>query len=174
MISAVGHEPDVTISDYVADRRASTPSNATEIAVPDQAEERDMLAALGIRSSQATDKRLKHLRTELENYRSRRVLRDAAAPIEDRRLELDHLRDKLAAVMENELAGKRRAQVKLASSLDAMSPLRVLTRGYSLVQNEEGALVSSVKTITCGARLRLRLSDGSAGCIVESIEEDRQ
>ena len=172
VISAVGHEPDVTIADYVADARASTPSNAAEIAVPDRTEERDMLAAYAIRSSQAMDKRVKQLRSALESLASRRVLRDAAAPIEDRRLELDHLRDKLAAAMGNELSAKRRSQVALAASLDAMSPLRVLTRGYAIATDAQGSLVSSVKSIRPGTRLRLRLSDGCAGCSVENIEED--
>ena len=173
VISAVGHEPDVTISDYVADARASTPSNAAEIAVPDRSEEMDMLSGFSIRSSQAMDKRLKNLRTELDSYRSRRVLRDASAPIDDRRQELDYLRDKLGSAMERALAEKRRAQVRLAASLDAMSPLRVLTRGYSIASDEHGKLVWSVKTLKSGAPLRLRLSDGSADCRVESIEEDQ-
>ena len=172
VISAVGHEPDVTISDYVADRRASTPSNAAEIAVPDAAEERGGLASLSIRASQAMDKRLRQLRTELDNLRSRRVLRDATAYLDDRRLELDHLRDKLAAVMESELGRKKREEVRLAAALDAMSPLRVLTRGYAVASDEQGAIISSVKTLRTGARLRLRLSDGSADCAVESIREE--
>lgn len=172
VISAVGHEPDVTISDYVADRRASTPSNAAEIAVPDVSEEREALASLSIRASQAMDKRLRQMRSELENLRSRRVLRDAGAYLDDRRVELDHMREKLGAVMENELGRKRREQVRLAAALDAMSPLRVLTRGYAVASDEKGRIVSSVKTIGTGARLRLKLSDGSAYCRVESVNEE--
>ena len=172
VISAVGHEPDVTISDYVADCRASTPSNAAEKAVPDASEERQALASLSIRASQAMDKRLRQMRSELENLRSRRVLRDAGAYLDDRRVELDHMREKLGAVMENELGRKRREQVRLAAALDAMSPLRVLTRGYAVASDEKGRIVSSVKTIGAGARLRLKLSDGSADCMVESIIEE--
>ena len=173
VISAVGHEPDVTISDYVADRRASTPSNAAEIAVPDAAEEREGLSSLSIRASQAMEKRLRQLRTELENLSTRRVLRDAGAYLDDRRVELDHLRDKLAAVMENELGRKKRDEVRLAAALDAMSPLRVLTRGYALATDGKGRIVSSVKTLRPGERLRLKLTDGSADCAVESIHEER-
>ena len=172
VISAVGHEPDVTISDYVADRRASTPSNAAEIAVPDASEERQALDSLSIRASQAMDKRLRQMRSDLENLRSRRVLRDAGAYLDDRRVELDHMREKLGAVMENELGRKRREQVRLAAALDAMSPLRVLTRGYAVASDENGRIVSSVKMIGTGARLRLKLSDGSADCRVESVNEE--
>ena len=170
VISAVGHEPDVTISDYVADARASTPSNAAEIAVPDMTEEREALYSCGIRASQAMDRRLKQLRTELEQFRSRRVLQDASAYLDDRRIELDHLRDKLISAMENELARKKHNQVALAASLDAMSPLRVLTRGYTMATNESGEIVWRTADLTPGDRLRLRLSDGSAAVTVDSID----
>ena len=170
VISAVGHEPDVTISDYVADARASTPSNAAEIAVPDMTEEREALYSSGIRASQAMDRRLKQLRTELEQFRSRRVLQDASAYLDDRRVELDHLRDKLISAMENELARKKHNQVALAASLDAMSPLRVLTRGYTMATNESGEIVWRTADLTPGDRLRLRLSDGSAAVTVDSID----
>ena len=174
VISAVGHEPDVTISDYVADRRASTPSNAAEIAVPDASEQRQALASFSIRSAQAMDKRLKQLRGEVETLRARRVLRDAGAYLDDRRIELDRLREKLAAVTESELSRKKREQVRLAAALDAMSPLRVLTRGYAVASDEKGAIVTSTSMIRKGSRLHLRLSDGSADCSVESVNEENQ
>ena len=172
VISAVGHEPDVTISDFVADRRASTPSNAAEIAVPDASEQRQALASCSIRAAQAMDKRLKQMRGEIDSLRTRRVLRDAGAYLDDRRMELDHLRDKLGAVMESELGRKKNEQVRLAAALDAMSPLRVLTRGYALASDERGAIVSSTKMIRKGSRLRLKLADGSADCSVERINEE--
>ena len=174
VISAVGHEPDVTISDYVADRRASTPSNAAEIAVPDAAEIRDALETCAIRASQATAKKIKQLRLTLENLRSRRVMRDGSVYIDDRRLELDRMRDKLISAMEGKLSEKRREQVRLAASLDAMSPLRVLTRGYAVATDLGGAPVKSVDDLKEGDRLRLRLSDGSADCRVESLEKEKE
>ena len=174
VISAVGHEPDVTISDYVADRRASTPSNAAEIAVPDASEQRQTLSSFSIRSAQAMDKRLKQMRGEIETLRARRVLRDAGAYLDDRRIELDRLRDKLGAVMESELGRKKHEQVRLAAALDAMSPLRVLTRGYSVASDENGVIVTSTNMIRKGSRLRLRLSDGSADCTVESVKKEKQ
>ena len=173
VISAVGHEPDVTISDYVADRRASTPSNAAEIAVPDASEERTALESYGIRASQAIDKQVKHLRTELKSLSTRRVMQDAGAYLDDRRIELDHMRDKLAASMEAQLAQKAREQAGLAAALDAMSPLRVLMRGYAIAAQESGETVRSVKQLQIGQSLRLRVSDGSAKCMVNEIIEEK-
>lgn len=173
VISAVGHEPDVTISDYVADRRASTPSNAAEIAVPDASEERTALESYGIRASQAIDKQVKHLRTELKSLSTRRVMQDAGAYLDDRRIELDHMRDKLAASMEAQLAQKTREQAGLAAALDAMSPLRVLMRGYAIAAQESGETVRSVKQLQIGQSLRLRVSDGSAKCMVNEIIEEK-
>ncbi|MBQ6397080.1 MAG: exodeoxyribonuclease VII large subunit [Oscillospiraceae bacterium] len=173
VISAVGHEPDVTISDYVADRRASTPSNAAEIAVPDASEERTALESYGIRASQAIDKQVKHLRTELKSLSTRRVMQDAGAYLDDRRIELDHMRDKLAASMEAQLAQKTREQAGLAAALDAMSPLRVLMRGYAIAAKESGETVRSVKQLQSGQSLRLRVSDGSAKCTVNEIIEEK-
>ena len=173
VISAVGHEPDVTISDYVADRRASTPSNAAEIAVPDASEERTALESYGIRASQAIDNQVKHLRTELKSLSTRRVMQDAGAYLDDRRIELDHMRDKLAASMEAQLAQKAREQAGLAAALDAMSPLRVLMRGYAIAAQESGETVRSVKQLQIGQSLRLRVSDGSAKCMVNEIIEEK-
>jgi len=173
VISAVGHEPDVTISDYVADARASTPSNAAEIAVPDSAEEREALEGYFIRASQSMKKRLKFLRSELNGLSNRRVMRDAGAYLDDRKIELDHMRDKLVSVMENRLGLSRREQVRLAAALDAMSPLRVLTRGYAIATDEDGEIVQSVKSLHGGQKLRLKVSDGSADCTVNEIHEEK-
>ncbi len=169
VISAVGHEPDVTISDYVADRRASTPSNAAEIAVPDQNEIAELLNSLDIRSHQAVRKLLTQLRERLNSYRQKRVLTDPSASIDNRRISLDYSRDRLCAAQERILAGKRQQYVRLASSLDAMSPLRVLSRGYAVASDEAGATVRSAAQLRRGERLRLRFADGGADCRVEEL-----
>ena len=171
VISAVGHEPDVCISDYVADRRASTPSNAAEIAVPDRQEIRDALASYEIRARQAMAKQLKSLAQRLEALRGKRVLTDPEVYLDNRRQDLDRMRDRLLAVQERQLAAKRQRFVKLGASLDAMSPLRVLSRGYTVSLDSRGKTVKSVKEIVPGDRLRLRFSDGQAGCLVERVEE---
>lgn len=169
VISAVGHEPDVLISDYVADRRASTPSNAAEISVPDWREMRDSLDSLDIRSRQAVQKKLSQLAQRLDNLRTKRVLNDPTVYIDNRRLELDYRSEKLAAALERELAGKRRSFETLGASLDAMSPLRVLSRGYSIAEDQKGRVIRSVKELTPGGSLSVRLRDGRADCLVEKI-----
>ena len=174
VISAVGHEPDVCISDYVADRRASTPSNAAEIAVPDRNEMRDTLEGYSIRSRQAMEKQLKSLGQRLEALRSKRVLTDPEVYLDNRRMDLDRFRDRLLAAQERQLAGKRQSFVKLGAALDAMSPLRVLSRGYTVSLNSRGETVKSVRDISAGDRLRLRFSDGQAECLVEHVEEGEE
>ena len=170
VISAVGHEPDVTISDYVADRRASTPSNAAEIAVPDQREISDLLAGYDLRTSQAMRKRIGSLRDRLEAVQARRVMTAPTAHIDQRRMELDRSRERLAAAEEQILAKRRQQFVALTASLDAMSPLRVLTRGYAIPTDEAGNVVRSVTEIRTGDRLSLTMSDGSLGCLVDDVK----
>ena len=170
VISAVGHEPDVTISDYVADRRASTPSNAAEIAVPDQREISDLLAGYDLRASQAMRKRIGSLRDRLEAVQARRVMTAPTAHIDQRRMELDRSRERLAAAEEQILAKRRQQFVALTASLDAMSPLRVLTRGYAIPTDEAGNVVRSVTEIRTGDRLSLTMADGSLGCLVDDVK----
>ena len=173
VISAVGHEPDVTISDYVADRRASTPSNAAEIAVPDKNEILDVLRSYDIRSAQAMTKLLDRLKERLSSLESKRVLSDPSVYIDNRRIELDHGRDRLISAQERVLSAKKQSYVRLAASLDAMSPLRVLSRGYAIASKQDGEPVRSVKRLEAGEHISLRLADGSADCLVESVSDKR-
>ena len=173
VISAVGHEPDVTISDYVADRRASTPSNAAEIAVPDKNDMLDVLRSYDIRSAQAMTKLLDRLKERLSSLESKRVLSDPSVYIDNRRIELDHGRDRLISAQERLLSAKRQSYVRLAASLDAMSPLRVLSRGYAIASKQDGEPVRSVKGLETGEHISLRLADGSADCLVKSVSDKR-
>ena len=172
VISAVGHEPDVTISDYVADARASTPSNAAEIAVPDWHEMREVLDSLDIRSRQAMQRKLSQLKQRLDSLADKRVLTDPSVYIDNRRMELDHTRDRLLAAEERRIASGKQAFVRLASALDAMSPLRVLRRGYSLAEDGEGRTVKSAGQLKAGDRVRLRFADGGADCTVDSVTRE--
>ena len=171
VISAVGHEPDVTICDFVADRRASTPSNAAEIAVPDRQEIADYLYGYELRLRQGMDRLLGEKRRRLELQASRPVLKDASAFVDLRRLELDRLCERLSSAGVRQLAGKRNRVTHCAASLDALSPLKVLARGYGIVRDREGKPVTSVSQLQPGDRISLRMKDGLAECIVEKREE---
>lgn len=168
VISAIGHEPDVTISDYVADRRASTPSNAAEIAVPDVNEFYDILSSYGIRAGQAVSKSLSRRRDRLQTLASARVMKDPVTSISNRRIALDYTRDRLIAAQESIIGAKKRQYVKLSASLDALSPLKVLGRGYAIVSDSSDNMVKSANSLRAGDKLRLRFSDGSAECTVDT------
>ena len=170
VISAVGHEPDVTISDYVADVRASTPSNAAELAVPDINEFTEGLHSYEIRSRQAMAKRLAALRTKLDSISGKRVMQNPAASIDNRRIELDRSRDRLLSAQEHILSEKKHEFVRLTAALDAMSPLKVLSRGYSITTGSGGKNIKSVNEIHAGDKLTVRLADGTAGCTVDNVE----
>lgn len=196
VISAVGHEPDFTIADFVADLRAATPSNAAELAVPDEAEQRELLENLRARAGHAAEKELSARRARLEDMASRRVVQNPAAYIDQKRLELDgvsgamladferlltqkkaacqRLSSALPADFDRLLAEKKNAYGRTAATLDALSPLKVLGRGYAIAEDAQGAPVSSVRQLQPGDTLELKLSDGSASCAVESVKKERK
>ncbi len=192
VISAVGHEPDVTIADYVADVRAATPSNGAELAAPDQNEERARLAQLSGRLARALQGRLTAGRRELNRLKSSRALQNIKTPIQDRRLAVDDLRRRMGLALRSgtdrerqrlnaqrarlplalnaKLARQRGQLGRLAAGLDAMSPLKVLGRGYAIARRGED-VVSSVAQVKPGDRLDVLVSDGALHCEVKEKEE---
>ena len=172
VISAVGHEPDVTIADYVADLRAATPSNAAELAAPDSAELREAIASAGARLYQAATKQIKSRRTALDDLASRRVMQSPTGFIDQRRLELDSVRLRLDTVAERRISASRAQYAALAAKLDAMSPLKVLARGYSIALNGEGRALRGASELAAGDKIRLLLARGEAECTVDSVKGD--
>lgn len=172
VISAVGHEPDVTIADYVADVRAATPSNGAELAVPDASELRDALGSDAVRISQAVKKRLELARRRLEDLRSRRVMRSPTGYLDQRRMELDMQRAHLLAAQERRVADVKHALVRLTASMDALSPLKVLSRGYAIASGSGGAVLRRAADAEIGEKINVRLGDGSLGCRVEERKEN--
>ena len=169
VISAVGHEPDVTISDFVADLRAATPSNAAELVAPDVSELRQALLSARARLDQAVDRGLSQRRSALTELASRRVMRSPTGFIDQRRLELDAVRMRLDAAATRQLNRQRQEFSRLAAKLDALSPLKVLGRGYSIALDAEGRAVREAGALRPGDKLDLRLSKGGARCLVESV-----
>ena len=172
VISAVGHEPDVTISDYVADVRASTPSNAAELVVPDWREVSEYLDSLQIRCDQSMDILLDKLSERLRNMSNKAVLTDPLAHILNRRTTLSHLGERLCSAQERRVLADRQKFVKLASALDAMSPLRVMARGYAIANDSEGNNIVGIESVNVGDHIKVNFSDGSANCLVESLERN--
>jgi len=167
IISAVGHEPDVTISDYVADLRAATPSNAAELAVPDVSELRETLSSQEVRTMQGMRKKLSETKSRLSDLGSRRVLQNPTAYIDQKRLQLDSTHNALISRAERLLNGKKQAYIKYAASLDALSPLKVLGRGYSIATDLSGTPISSAEGVSVGDKLRVSLSRGVLLCTVD-------
>ena len=171
VISAVGHEPDVTIADFVAAARASTPSNAAEIAVPDQAELLRYLQDSAVRLAQAETGRIGIQRQRLEELSRKRVMRDQLAYVQDKRMVLAHVQQRLGDVAERTVSRKRERFGALAASLDAMSPLKVLGRGYAMVQDEEGTVVKSWREAPAGTKVTVTLGEGRLDCHVDRARE---
>ena len=172
VISAVGHEPDVTISDFVADVRVSTPSNAAEIAVPDQVELRRLLRDRQARMEGSETARLETLRQRLTELAGKRVMRDQMAYVQDQRMELVHLQKRLGDLASALLARKRQRFAALAASLDAMSPLKVLGRGYAMARGADGTILKSWRDVTPGDAVQVTLGEGGfTATVVEPIKE---
>ena len=168
VISAVGHEPDVTISDYVADRRAATPSNAAELAVPDQMEIREALQSRDIRMAQALRKKLELLSRRLEELAKRPALTDPEVYLGAKRMALDYARERLGSAGDRLLAEKRKNQGTLAAKLDTLSPLKVLGRGYSIAQ-KDGKNIRRAGDVGVGDAIEVKLAEGSLGCVVQEV-----
>lgn len=173
IISAVGHEPDVTISDYVADLRAATPSNAAELAVPDQDALRQNLDAISSAMASTLNRQLKAAERHLQLLSSSPTLRSPTGYLDQRRQSVELLKNRLIAAQNQNLSKAKQHYISVISKLDAMSPLKVLTRGYSMVRNDSGEVIRSVEQVTIGEEIRIHLSDGTLSATVVSKEEEK-
>lgn len=174
VISAVGHEPDVTISDLVADCRASTPSNAAEIVVPDQGELRRKLQTLSERMSKNQRHKIDVYDRRLQELQRKRVLADPMAFLQDRSMQLDFTQEKLVTAVERVLESYTHRFTHAAASLDAMSPLRVLRRGYCVAQKEDKTILRSCLQAEPGESISLRLADGRLQCVVTKKGDEHE
>ena len=171
VISAVGHRPDVTIADYVADTSAHTPTDAAEIAAPDAADVRLSLRQSDIRLEQAVSTRLALLSRRLRELAGRPVMADPAVYFSGKRQMLDWQTTKLCAAMDRRVGEERRRFAGTAARLDALSPLKVLTRGYAVVE-KDGTPVRRTEEARPGERIDVRLADGALGCTVEEVRKN--
>lgn len=172
IISAVGHEPDVTISDYVADLRAATPSNAAELAVPDREALLQNLDAAASAMAAALSHQLRNARQRLDVLSGSAALSSPTGYLEQRQEQLEHLKSRLIAAQNQMLQQKRNRFVSCTAKLDAMSPLKVLSRGYSIVNAEDGAILRSVRQTAPKQQISVMLADGTITAIVSEIKEE--
>ena len=174
VISAVGHEPDVTISDFVADLRAATPSNAAEMAVPQSSEILDRLKESGHRIDSAVDKKLRLCSQRLTDLSSRRVMETPDAFLLLRRLDLDALARQLESAENSRLHEHKQRFIGLASALEAMSPLKVLSRGFSVTTDERGRVLRNSLDAEIGELIHIRMEHGGLDCRVEQRTEEQK
>lgn len=170
VISAVGHEPDVTISDFVADLRAATPSNAAELAVPDREAIVQTLDSMENAMAASLNRQLKNARQHLNVLSASSTLQSPAGYLQQKEKQLELLTNRLTAAQNRNIAGIRQRYISLVSKLDAMSPLKVLMRGYAMTQTESGELVRSTQQVEPGDRIHISLSDGKLTATVVEKE----
>ena len=174
VVSAVGHEVDFTICDFVADLRAATPSAAAELSLPDKEDLSRQVQSLSTRLSAAENTRLRRYRTRLEQLSASRVLTSPEGVWRMRRETVAGLEKRLNLSVSRHLGRKRQSMERVVASLGALNPLGVLSRGYALVQNEEGRVVPTAAELTVGDRVSLRFADGSARVRVEETVAEGQ
>ena len=170
VVSAVGHEVDFTICDFVADLRAATPSAAAELSLPDKEDLGRRVESLSARLNAAQTTRLKRCRTKLNQLAASRVLTSPEGVYRFRRETVAGLEKRMNLSISRHLTHKRQSMERVVASLGALNPLSVLGRGYALVQSQEGRVVSAAARLSVGDRVSLRFADGTAKVSVEEIE----
>lgn len=168
IISAVGHETDFTICDFVSDKRAPTPSAAAELAVPESEELKRKFGNVVSRMQSLTEAKLRSYRQILKMLSERRALTQPSAYIDDKRMMLMSLTKDLESAVNYKLTSEKQRFIRLSSVLEAVSPLKVISKGYSAVFKDGGKLVKSVDDLREGDDVSFRLTDGSINAKVIS------
>ncbi len=163
VISAVGHETDFTIADFVADLRAPTPSAAAEVAVPSSAEISNMLQNQKARLSEAVLKQTERRRLRLAAIK----LKSPSERIQENSQRLDHITKRMEQGFKLKIESKKRVLGNITAKIDAMSPLKVLSRGYAIPVENDGTVIRSAAQMESGREFTLKMTDGSRECIVK-------
>ena len=172
VISAVGHEPDVTISDFVADLRAATPSNAAELAVQDRQALEQNLDSMSAAMATALARQLKAARQHLDVLSKSPALQSPMGYLQQRQKSLELLQNRLVAAQNQCISRSNQRYIALTAKLDAMSPLKVLTRGYAMAQKDDGEVVRSVTQVARGDAINVSFSDGKLSATVTDVKEN--
>lgn len=171
VISAVGHETDFTICDFVADMRAPTPSAAAELAVPDANELQYALSALKNRMFLNVSSGIADRRSRLEYFTSKGALKSPDEMLSNRSQRLDTAFSKMLSSYENRIGGKKVEFISAATALSKLDPMSVLMRGFAFVSDKNGKNVYSSQALAKGDKINVRFHDGSAACEVKEITQ---
>lgn len=171
VISAVGHETDFTICDFVADMRAPTPSAAAELAVPDANELQYALSALKNRMFLNVSSGIADRRSRLEYLTSKGALKSPDEMLSNRSQRLDTAFSKVLSSYENRIGGKKVEFISAATALSKLDPMSVLMRGFAFVSDKSGKNVFSSQSLAKGDKINVRFHDGSAVCEVKEITQ---
>lgn len=171
VISAVGHETDFTICDFVADMRAPTPSAAAELAVPDANELQYALSALKNRMFLNVSSGIADRRSRLEYLTSKGALKSPDEMLSNRSQRLDTAFSKMMSSYENRIGGKKVEFISAATALSKLDPMSVLMRGFAFVSDKNGKNVYSSQALAKGDKINVRFHDGSAVCEVKEITQ---
>ena len=171
VISAVGHETDFTICDFVADMRAPTPSAAAELAVPDANELQYALSALKNRMFLNVSSGIADRRSRLEYLTSKGALKSPDEMLSNRSQRLDTAFSKMLSSYENRIGGKKVEFISAATALSKLDPMSVLMRGFAFVSDKNGKNVYSSQALARGDKINVRFHDGSAVCEVKEITQ---
>jgi exodeoxyribonuclease VII large subunit len=172
MISAVGHETDFTICDFVADRRAPTPSAAAEIALPETAELKRKINNIISRECAVLTQVITRHRGSVKRLSETRSLRSPMNFIDDKRMHVGTLTERLALSQTNALAIRQSQLKAIAGKMEALNPLSVLSRGYSAVYGENGEIIKHTEQLTPGASITFRLADGEADAQIREVRRN--
>lgn len=172
IISAVGHEPDVTIADYVADLRAATPSNGAELAVPDQDALRQMLDSASAGLHSALYRQLKNARERLNILAGSPALQAPEQYVQQQRKTLSLLSSRMEAAQIRQISRHKQRFLTQTAKLDAMSPLKVLTRGYAVATDNAGHIIRSVEQVKAGEQFQVSVGDGKIFAEVTDVKEN--
>lgn len=170
VVSAVGHEIDTTVADFVADVRAATPSEAAEMIVPELAWIEQQVRGMSDRLQELIGWQIEERRGELENLKHRLEARSPMRVLQQEVQRLDFMEERLVGVMRNRLQSARDQLASMGSRLEGLSPLRVLARGYAVARNNQGAVLKSITDVATGDAIRVRLPDGEVHAHVHEIE----
>ncbi len=174
VISAVGHEPDITISDFVADVRAATPSNGAELAVPDRGAIYQSLDAISARMATLLQRQINISEERLKMLSASPALLSPEGYLVQRENALSHLCSRLIAAQEQAVNRVRHRFATASAKLDALSPLKVLSRGYAMALKDSEQVIRSISQVRPGDEIRVLVEDGTFIASVDRVEEDKQ